>query len=126
VPFTVRLLVNAASLWVAIRFVPGVSFTGDWLAFFGVALTFGIVNAVIRPVTWLLTFPFIIVSLGLFLLVINGLMLMLTSQVSGALGLGFYVSGFRAAFLGALVISVVSTLLSMFVKDSVNVRHQRA
>ena len=116
--FTLRLLVSAAALWVATRIVPGVTFEGDWLAMFGVALTFGIVNAFVRPVTWVLAFPFIIATLGFFLLVINGLMLMLTSRISGSLGLGFHVRDFRAAFLGALVVSIVSMVIGALVKDS--------
>src|SRR5690349_13456905 len=116
-PFLVRLLVNAAALWVATRLVPGVTYTGEWLPFFGVALVFGAVNAVVRPVTKVLTFPLIILTLGIFLLVLNGLMLWLTGRISSALGLGFHVRGFTAAFLGALVVSIVSTILSMLVKD---------
>ena len=115
--FLVRLLVNAAALWVATRIVPGVSFNGGTLPFFGVALVFGLVNATLRPVAKILTFPVIIVTLGLFALVINGLMLWLTSSLSSALGLGFHVSGFWPAFWGGLVVSVVSTLLSMFVAE---------
>ena len=113
----IRLLVNAAALWVAARIVPGVTYRGDVLPFLGVALVFGIVNAFIRPVAKLLTFPIIILTLGLFALVINGLMLWLTSALSGVLGLGFHVSGFWAALVGALVISLVSTLLSLIVVD---------
>jgi len=109
--------VNAAALWVATRLVPGVTFSGDWLPFLGVALVFGVVNAFIGPVAKILTFPLIIVTLGIFALVVNGLMLWLTSSLSSALGLGFHVSGFWAAFFGALVVSVVSTLLSMLVRD---------
>ena len=116
--FLVRLLVNAAALWVATRLVSGVTYSGDWLPFLGVALVFGIVNAFIRPVARALTFPLIIVTFGIFALVVNGLMLLLTSKVAGALDLGFHVSGFRAAFLGALVVSIVSTVLSMFVSES--------
>jgi putative membrane protein len=116
--FLVRLLVNAAALWVATRLVSGVTYAGGWLPFLGVALVFGIVNAFIRPVAKVLTFPLIVLTLGIFALVVNGLMLLLTSKVAGALGLGFHVSGFRAAFLGALVVSIVSTVLSMFVSDS--------
>jgi putative membrane protein len=116
--FIVRLLVNAAALWVATEIVPGVRFQGEWLAFFGVAFTFGVLNAVVRPVAWVLTFPLIIVTLGLFLFVVNGLMLWLTSSLSEGLGLGFRVSGFWAAFWGALVVSLVSTILSMLVADS--------
>ena len=113
----IRLLVNAAALWVATRIVPGVTYRGDVLPFLGVALVFGIVNAFIRPVAKLLTFPIIVLTLGLFALVVNGLMLWLTSALSGALGLGFNVSGFWAAFVGALVVSLVSTLLSLIVVD---------
>src|SRR5438876_2367125 len=114
--FLVRLLVNAAALWVATRLVSGVTYTGDWLPFLGVALVFGVVNAIIRPVAKILTFPLIIVTLGIFALVVNGLMLWLTSALSSALGLGFHVSGFRPAFWGALVVSLVSTILSMLLK----------
>ena len=111
--FLIRLLVNAAALYVATQIVPGVTYTGgDWVPFFAVALVFGLVNAFVRPVTWILTFPFIIVTLGLFLLVINGLMLWLTSRLSGALGLGFHVAGFWPAFWGALVVSLVGMALN--------------
>jgi putative membrane protein len=116
--FLVRLLVNAAALWVATRIVPGVTYQGAWLAFLGVALTFGVINALVKPVAWVLTLPLILVTLGLFMLVVNGLMLWLTSSISSALGLGFHVAGFWAAFWGALVVTFVSTLLNVFVKDS--------
>src|SRR6266699_1451533 len=115
--FLTRLLVNAAALWVATRLVPGVSYSGGWLSFLAVAAVFGEVNAFIRPVAKILTFPLIIVTLGIFALVVNGLMLWLTSSLSEALGLGFHVSGFWAAFWGALVVSIVSTILSMLVAD---------
>ena len=116
--FFVRLIVNAAALWVAVQLVPGVTFAGGWLPFFGVACVFGVVNAFIRPVMKILTLPLIILTLGIFALVVNGLMLWLTSSLSAALGLGFHVSGFGAAFWGALVVSIVSTILSMAVVDS--------
>lgn len=116
-PFLVRLLVNAAALWVATRLVPGVSYDGGALPMLAVALVFGVVNAFLRPVAKILTFPLIIVTLGIFALVINGLMLWLTSSLSSVLGLGFHVSGFWAAFWGGLVVSVVSTMLSMLVAD---------
>lgn len=115
--FFARLLVNAAALWVATAIVPGVDYTGGGLPFLGVAVIFGVVNAVVRPITWILTFPFILVTLGLFLLVINGLMLWLTSAVSSALDLGFHVRGFWPAFWGALVVSIVSTMLSFWFRD---------
>lgn len=124
--FLIRLLVNAAALYVATRVVPGVSYDGGWPAFFAVALVFGFVNAFIRPIAKVLTFPFIIVTLGVFIFVINGLMLWLTSRVSAALGLGFHVSGFWAAVWGALVVSIVSVLLSMLVRSrEVRIEHYR-
>ena len=124
-PFLTRLLVNAVALWVATRIVPGVTFVGAWLPFLGVALVFGVVNAFIRPVAKILTFPLIILTLGLFALVVNGLMLWLTSSLSAALGLGFHVRGFWAAFWGGLVVSLVSTILSLLVADSSRPAHSR-
>ncbi|HTY43202.1 MAG TPA: phage holin family protein [Thermoanaerobaculia bacterium] len=116
--FLVRILINAAALWVALKIIPGISYSSDdWLPFFGVALIFGVVNAFIRPIVKLLSLPLIILTLGLFALVVNGLMLLLTSSLSGALGLHFHVEGCWTAILGALVVSIVSALLSMFLAD---------
>ena len=116
--FFTRLLVNAAALWVATKLVSGVTFVGGWVPFLGVAVVFGVVNAFIRPVLKILTFPIIILTLGIFALVVNGFMLMLTSSLSTRLGLGFHVSDFWAAFWGAIVVSIVSTMLSILVTDS--------
>jgi putative membrane protein len=124
--FLVRLLINAAALWVATRVVPGVTYAGDWVPFFAVALVFGVINTIVGFATKVVTFPLIIVTLGLFILVINGLMLWLTGAVSGTLGLGFRVGGFWSAFFGALVVSVVSTALSLIVRPPrVVVHHER-
>src|SRR5262245_63617501 len=116
-PLLVRLLVNAAALWVATRIVTGVTYSGAVLPFLGVALVFGVVNALIRPLLKFVTFPIIILTFGIFALVVNGLMLWLTSALSGRLGLGFHVSGFGAALWGALVVSIVSTLLGLFIRE---------
>jgi putative membrane protein len=116
-PFVIRLLVNAAALWVATRLVPGVTYTGGPLPILAVALLFGVINAILRPIAIVLTFPILIVTLGLFTFVINGVMLWLTSSLSDTLGLGFHVSGFWAAFWGALVVTVVSWMLSMLIRD---------
>jgi putative membrane protein len=78
---------------------------------------FGVLNAIVRPVLTFLSFPFLIMTLGLFTFVLNAVMLLLTSALSGRLGLGFHVAGFWAAFWGAIVVSVVSMLLSVFVPD---------
>jgi putative membrane protein len=115
--FLVRLLVNAAALYVATVIVDGVTFEGDWLTLFGVALVFGIINAVIKPVTKFVTFPLIILTFGLFLLVINGLMLVLTSRISAWFDLGFHVRSFGAAFWGALVVSIVNAIGGMLTGD---------
>jgi putative membrane protein len=114
--FVLRLLINAAALWVATRVVPGVTYSGGWIAFFGVALVFGVVNTFVGFTAKILTFPLIVFTLGLFILVINGLMLWLTSGVSNALGLGFRVEGFWPAFWGALVVTIVSTALGIMTR----------
>ena len=112
--FLLRLLINAAALWVAVRLVDGIDHRGSWWSLLLVALVFGVLNAGVRPLLKLLSLPILILTLGLFIFVINALMLLLTGWVSGLLGLGFYVEGFWAAFLGGLVVSVVSLLLSIF------------
>src|SRR5262245_30076417 len=112
------LLINAAALWVATRLVDGISFTGDVPTLLGVALVFGVLNVVLRPIMKLLTFPFFIVTLGLFTVVLNAVMLLITGAASEALGLGFHVNGFVPAFVGALVVSLVSFALSLFVGPS--------
>jgi putative membrane protein len=116
--FIISTLVNAAALWVATRIVPGVEYTGGWLPMIGVAILFGALNTFIGRIAKLLALPLIIVTLGFFLLVINGWLLWLTSTLSGALGLGFSVHGFWPAFWGGLVVSVVSTLLGLLVVDN--------
>jgi putative membrane protein len=124
--FLIRLLINAAALWVATELVPGVSYSGGWLPFLGVALVFGLVNATLGPLLKLLTCPLIIVTLGLFALVVNGLMLWVTSSLSEAVGFGFHVSGFWAAFFGGLVVSIVSAALTMATRPPrVRIRNAR-
>jgi len=113
--FIVRLLLNAAALWVAMRLVSGITYQGGWLGFLGVALVFGLVNAVVKPVLTFLSFPAILLTLGLFYFVVNAFALAITAYLSGGLGLGFRVNGFGAAFLGALVVSLVNLVLSWFV-----------
>jgi putative membrane protein len=109
----VSLLINAAALWVATEVVDGISFTGTAPTLLGVALVFGVLNVVVRPILKLLTFPFL--TLGLFIFVLNAVMLLLTSAASNALGLGFHVEGFVPALIGALVVSIISYGLSLFV-----------
>jgi putative membrane protein len=111
----IRLLINAAALWLAARFVNGIDYTGTLPGLLVVALVFGIVNTIIKPVLKFFALPVRILTLGLFTLVINAGMLWLTARLVAERG--FSVSGFRAAFVGALFISVVSALLNLFVPD---------
>ena len=111
----VRLIVNAAALFAAVKLIPGMHFTGGIGQLVLVALVFGLVNAVVRPILTLLSCPLIVVTLGLFLLVINALMLWLTSWLSDKFTLGFHVDGFVTALLGGLVIGIVSTVLTLSV-----------
>lgn len=111
----IRLLINSAALWAAVRLVPGVSFTGDVRLLLFVALIFGVLNASLKPLLMILTLPFLLVTLGLFTFVVNAFLLWTTSALSEVLGLGFHVEGIAAAFVGALVVSAVSMLLSIFV-----------
>jgi len=113
----VRLLINAAALWAATYVVSGVTYRGGFGGLLGVALVFGVVNAILRPIVKLIALPALVLTLGLFTFVVNALMLWATSALAGTLGIGFHVAGFGAAFLGALVVTVVSLLLSMLVPD---------
>ena len=115
--FVVRLLISAFALWVAVQIVSGVTYRGEWSKLLLVALVFGLLNALVRPLLLLLSCPMLILTLGLFTLVVNALVLWLTSALAGSLGLGFHVAGFWAAFLGALVVSIVSVLVSVLLPD---------
>jgi len=115
----VQLLINAGALYVAVLLIDGLDFAfdseGAWLKFLLIAFIFGLVNTFIRPVLRLLTFPITMMTLGLFLIIINALMLFLTQAISAELDLGLVVRDFLAAFLGAIVISIVGFVLSMVV-----------
>lgn len=113
--FILRLLINAAGIWAAVRLVPGITHVGSWGSLIGVAIVFGAVNAIVRPLLVFFSIPLLLITLGLFTLVVNALLLWLTSSLSGALGLGFNISGFWAAFFGAIVVSLVSLALSVFI-----------
>lgn len=107
-----KIMINALSIGIAVKVINGITFTGEWWKIIIVGAIFGLVNSFIKPVAKLFTFPFIILTLGLFTLVINALMLGLTAYLSDSLNLGFHVSGFCPAFKGALLVSIVSTVLN--------------
>lgn len=103
-----KILVNAAALWVAVAVIPGLDFDGEPLALLGIALVLGIANVVVKPILTVLSLPLIILTLGLFILVVNAIVLAITIAVSGAMDLGLTSTGFGATLLGAFVISIVS------------------
>jgi putative membrane protein len=113
--FLLRLLATAAALWVAVFLVSGIVYEGGLPGLLGVALVFGVVNAFIRPILRLLTFPVMVVTLGLFVFILNAFLLWLTAQLAQAVGLQFHVTGFWAAIIGAVIIGIVSTVLNLFV-----------
>jgi putative membrane protein len=122
----VRWLINAIALLAAAFVVPGIRLSAsgspglnEWVTLAIVALIFGVINAIIRPVVMLLTLPLTLVTLGLFIFVVNALMLMLTSRIASAFDLGFRVDGFGAALLGALVIAVVGFVLGRLLSRAV-------
>jgi putative membrane protein len=112
VGFLVRVLINAAGIYVVALVVPGIEVSGP-VAALGAGLVLGLVNAIVRPILVVLTLPFTLLTLGLFLLVLNGLCLWLTSLLVK----GFQVHGFWPAVFGALLVSVVSWVLTAFVSD---------
>ena len=111
----IKWLINTISIMLAIKLVPGIGYRGEWWGILLVGVIFGLINTFIRPVITLLTLPFLIVSLGLFTFVINAMMLSVTSWISGEFRLGFHVDGFWPAFWGALIISIVSLVLSCLI-----------
>ena len=115
----IRWLVTSIALLIAAWLVPGIHVPQDsFMAFGAMAVILGLVNAFIRPVLKLLSCPLIIVTLGLFVLVINGLMLMFASYIARHwFGIGFYVDGFWSAFFGALIVSIVSVILNTLLND---------
>lgn len=120
--FLLRLLANAGALAIATFLLANItldaSTTGQQvLVLLVVALVFGIVNAIVKPIFTLVTIPFVLLTLGLFLVVINALMLLLTSWVSGLFDLGWHVEGFGTALLGSIIVSVVSFVLNAFAPD---------
>ncbi len=108
-----RILINAAALWVAARLLDDITLSDDWVQVLIVAVVFGLVNALIRPVVKLLTFPLTILTLGLFTLVVNAAMLQLTDWLTD----GLNVVGFWTSVLGGIIISVVSWGLSIVLPD---------
>jgi putative membrane protein len=118
-PFVIGVVINAFAVWVAVGVVGGLSFDGDVWKLLLIALILGLVNAAIKPVLKMLSLPLIVLTLGLFILVINWAMFALVVWLAGParLDLGLASTGFVATFLGALIISLVSWAASTVIKD---------
>ncbi|MFB6780154.1 MULTISPECIES: phage holin family protein [unclassified Streptomyces] len=120
--FVVKTIANAGALAVAIWLLDGITLSGGStgrkvLTLILVALLFGLVNFVVKPIVKVLTLPLFILTLGLITLVVNALMLMLTSWLAGQFNLSFHVDGFWTAVLGGLIISIVSWALNVVLPD---------
>jgi len=116
------LVVNAAALGVAVWLLDGITLTADTTGgrigtLLLVGAIFGVITSVVRPIVNLLSLPLIVLTLGLMLIVINALMLLLTSAVAGSLGLEFHVDGFWTAVLGAIIISITSMIVESLLPD---------
>lgn len=127
VAFAIRTVVVALSLWVATGLVNGIDLTGSStsarvLTLVAVALIFGLVNAVVKPIVVTIGCPLYILTLGLFGLVVNALLFMLTGWLSGLLNLPFTVDGFWSGFWGAIIVAVVSFFLYLVIPDRLDAR----
>ncbi|WP_370890702.1 phage holin family protein [Janibacter sp. GXQ6167] len=123
--FLVKTVINAVALWIAAVMVQGINLAENQssvaervFTIIVVALVFGIVNSLLKPLAKTLAFPFIVLTLGLFTIVINAFMLQITDWLAGPLGLSFSIgSFFWDAILGAIVISIVSMVLNYVIPD---------
>lgn len=115
--FFIRWLINAVALYAAVWIVSGIDYLGDWMGILWLALIIGLLNSLVRPLLKFLTCPLIILTLGLFTLVINTGMLLLTRTIGQSLGIGLAVDGFWSALLGSLVMSLVSIVMSVIFRD---------
>jgi putative membrane protein len=124
----IRWAITALAIFVAAWLVPGIQVDGGgWVIYAIMALILALVNAIVRPLLKLLTCPLILLTLGLFVLVINALTFWLASSIAvNWFNVGFYVEGFWSAFFGALIVSVVSVVLSALVKDDDEGKRQRS
>ena len=124
--FILRWAINAAAIFLAVRFVPGITLEGSLIGVVWLALILGLINAFIRPLLKLLTCPLIILTLGLFTLLINTFVFWLMGQVGNMVGIPITIDGFVPAFLGGLVVTVVSIVLTLILKEELHSRPRAA
>jgi len=120
--FLIRWMINTIALSAAVQVIPGMHFTDGPVQLLAVALLFGVVNAVLRPILTVLSCPLVLLTLGLFTLVINGVMLVATARLASLWHLGFRVDGFWPAFWGGLVVGMVSLALALLVNGDQRAR----
>lgn len=130
----IRWLINAVAIGITVYVVPGISggvssinqpLSIDIKTLLAVSLIFGLINALVRPILKLLSCPLVLLTLGLFIFVINAGMLLLTSRIAQDLGLQFYVEDFATALIGSIVISLISIVLTAVVGDGDEKRERR-
>lgn len=124
--FILRWVINAIGLYLAILILPGIDLTSGLVSIIWLALIFGVINALFAPVLKFLTCPLILLTLGLFTLVINTFLFWLTSVVGQSFGLNLVISDpvWWNAFLGGLVVSIVSVILTLILKDEMKGRRR--
>ena len=115
--FLLRWLINSLAVWAAVNIVPGIEWTNDWVAVLALGLILTLVNGIVRPLAKFVGCLPIILTLGLFTLVINAFLFWLTGWIGNAFGVGFTVDGFWPAFLGGLVVSLVGIIMGIFLRD---------
>jgi len=118
--FLVRLAINAVALYAAVALLAGRGInpqSDNWLSFIWLALIFGLINAILRPILVVVGCPILILTLGLGSLLINTLLFYLAGLIGQSFGVGFSVDGFLPAFLGALIVSIVSFVLNSLLRD---------
>ena len=115
--FLLRWLINSLAVWAAVSLVDGINWENDWVAVLALGLILTFVNGIVRPLAKFVGCLPIILTLGLFTLVINAFLFWLTGWIGTAFGVGFTVDGFWPAFLGGLVVSLVGIIMGIFLRD---------
>jgi putative membrane protein len=123
--FLLRWAINAVAIYLAVLIVPGIELQGDWTSVIWLALISGLINALLRPLLMFLTCPLILATLGVFALMVNTFLFWLTGQIGRSFGVGLYIDDFMSAFLGGLVITIVSVILNLILKDELKGRRKK-
>lgn len=124
--FLLRMVINGFALYAAVSLIPGISLQDpDPVTYIWLALIFGVLNALVKPILKLVTCPVILLTLGLFSLIINTALFYLTAWIGDVFGVGINIENFLAAFLGALIVSIVSTFFNIVFKDELKDRRKR-